>query len=73
VLRHLESANNSARTMEYHRTKDLLHVQQRLGHRSVSSTMLYTELVDFESEELISAAFEYVTGREDVKVYRKRK
>ena len=74
-------------TMEYHRTKDLLHVQQKLGHRSVLSTMLYTQLVDFESddyhvktaknlredEELISAGFEYVTEREDVKVYRKRK
>ena len=49
--------------------------------------MLYTQLVDFESddyhvktsrnlredEELISAGFEYVTEREDVKIYRKRK
>jgi integrase len=74
-------------TMEYHKTKDLLHVQQRLGHRSIMSTMLYTQLVNFESddyhvkiaknikedEELISAGFEYVTEREGAKIYRKRK
>jgi len=74
-------------TMEYHKTKDLLHVQQRLGHRSILSTMIYTQLVNFESdkyhvktaknvkedEELIAAGFEYVTDRHGVKIYRKRK
>jgi integrase len=74
-------------TMEYHKTKDILHVQQRLGHRSVLSTMRYTQLVNFESddyhvktahslkedEELISTGFEYVTERDGVKIYRKRK
>ncbi|MGD8544566.1 MAG: site-specific integrase [Candidatus Bathyarchaeota archaeon] len=74
-------------TMEYHRTKDLLHVQQKLGHRSILSTMIYTQLVNFESDnyhvkaaktikedkELIEAGFEYVTERDDVKIYRKRK
>jgi hypothetical protein len=49
--------------------------------------MRYTQLVDFESddyhvrtakslredEELISAGFEYVTERDGVKIYRKRK
>jgi len=73
--------------MEYHKTKDLLHVQQRLGHRSVLSTMIYTQLVNFESdqyhvkiakgikedEELIAAGFEYVTERDGIKIYRKRK
>ena len=65
----------------------LLYVQQRLGHRSVLSTMRYTQLVNFESddyhvktvqslkedEELISAGLEYVTERDGVKIYRKRK
>ncbi len=74
-------------TMEYHKTKDLLHVQQRLGHRSILSTMIYTQLVNFESdnyhvktaknvkedEELIAAGFEYVTERDGIKIYRKRK
>ncbi|MFW6111225.1 MAG: tyrosine-type recombinase/integrase [Thermoproteota archaeon] len=35
-------------TKEYHRTKDLLHVQRKLGQRSVLSTMVYTQLVNFE-------------------------
>ena len=74
-------------TMEYHRTKDPLYVQERLGHRSILSTMVYTHLVKFESDdyhvrvaktleedkELLEAGFEYVTEREDLKLYRKRK
>jgi len=28
-------------TMEYHKTKDIIHVQQRLGHRNIQSTMIY--------------------------------
>jgi integrase len=31
-------------TMEYHRTKDIIHVQQLLGHRDIKSTMLYIYL-----------------------------
>jgi len=72
--------------MECHKTKDILYVQQQLGHRSVLSTMRYQQLVNFESddyhvktaqslkedEELVSAGFEYVTER-GVKIYRKRK
>jgi len=30
--------------MEYHKTKDLLHVQQRLGHKNVKNTMIYITL-----------------------------
>jgi hypothetical protein len=58
-----------------------------LGHRKRQNTDFYTQLMNFESddyhvktaknlredEELISAGFEYVTEREYVKVYRKRK
>ena len=74
-------------TMEYHKTKDILHVQERLGHRSITSTLIYTHLVNFEAdeyhtatskslqedEELLKAGFEYVTERDEVKIYRKRK
>jgi len=73
--------------MEYHRTKDVLHVQERLGHRSITSTLIYMHLVNFEGdeyhtatakslaedEELLKAGFEYVTERDGVKIYRKRK
>jgi len=55
---------------------DILHAPQRLGRRSVYSTILHTRLVDFESddyhvrtskdlredEELISAGFEICHG-----------
>jgi integrase len=74
-------------TMEYHRTKDILHVQERLGHRSITSTLIYTHLVNFEGdeyhiataksleedEENLKAGFEYVTERDGIKIYRKRK
>lgn len=74
-------------TMEYHRTKDILHVQERLGHRSITNTLIYTHLVNFEGDEyhtatastlqgdeaLLKTGFEYVTDRDGVKIYRKRK
>lgn len=58
-----------------------------LGHRNIQATLLYTQLANFESndfhvrvannleedKELIEAGFEYVTEREGVKIYRKRK
>lgn len=74
-------------TMEYHKTKNILHVQERLGHRSITSTLIYTHLVNFEGDEyhtatskslkededILKAGFEYVTERDGVKIYRKRK
>nr|NIO36475.1 tyrosine-type recombinase/integrase [Candidatus Bathyarchaeota archaeon] len=38
-------------TMEYHRTKDILHVMQLLGHRNINNTLVYTQLVDFGDDE----------------------
>ncbi|MCW4046816.1 MAG: tyrosine-type recombinase/integrase [Candidatus Bathyarchaeota archaeon] len=38
ALRHLKG------TTEYHKTHDLLHVQNLLGHKSVKSTMIYINL-----------------------------
>jgi len=75
-------------TMEYHKTKDILHVMQLLGHRDINTTLLYTQLVSFESddyhsavakttekaEQLVEAGFEYVcTTPQDVMLFRKRK
>ena len=31
-------------TMEYHRTKDILHVQRQLGHKSIQNTLIYVDL-----------------------------
>ena len=31
-------------TMEYHKTKDIIHVQRVLGHRCIDSTMIYINL-----------------------------
>jgi integrase len=74
-------------TMEYHRTKDILHVMQLLGHRSIKNTLVYTHLVDFGGDEfvckaaknveeakvLVETGFDYVTDIDCMKLFRKRK
>jgi integrase len=81
TLRHFKA------TMEYHRTKDILHVMQILGHKSIRNTLVYTHLVDFENDEfvckvaktaqeasaLVEAGFDYVTDVDGLKLFRKRK
>jgi integrase len=47
TLRHFKA------TMEHHRTKDILHVMQMLGHRNIKNTLVYTHLVSFEGDEYI--------------------
>lgn len=74
--------------MEYHKTKDILRVKQKLGHKSINSTMIYTHLIEFEAEEytskiaknikeaqeLVDVGFEYVCDyHEEGKLFRKRK
>ncbi len=44
-------------TMEYHRTKDIIHVQQILGHRNINNTLIYITL----AEELFKGQQEYVS------------
>jgi integrase len=76
-------------SMEYHRTKVLMHVKERLGHRSILSTEIYTHLLNFESDEyhvkrastreeensLIEAGFEFIRydTTHNEAIYRKRK
>lgn len=74
-------------TMEYHKTRDILHVMQMLGHRNIKNTLLYTQLVDFKDDEyvarvassektvceLVEAGFEYVCDHNGSKIFRKRK
>jgi len=74
-------------TMLYQRTKDIVHVQRKMGHRSIKNTLIYIDLVDFENEEytskvahkpeeireLIEIGFEYVCQKGDLTFFRKRK
>ena len=74
--------------MEYHKTKDILHFLQTLGHRNIKNTMLYTQLVNFDASEeyvckiaktppeiqaLVEDGFEYTCDLKDMKFFRKRK
>jgi hypothetical protein len=74
--------------MLYHKTKDLLYVQQRLGHKNIRNTVPYTQLVSFEDGDkyhsataetveaackLVEVGFEYVCETNGVQVFRKRK
>ena len=72
-------------TTEYHKTKDIIHVKQLLGHKNINSTLMYTQLVEFESNEytsrvtksvegarrLVEAGFEFVCDLDDYKLFRK--
>lgn len=75
-------------TMEYHKTKDILHVKQVLGHKNIKNTLVYTHLIDFKAEEyttkvaedsdeacmLLEAGFEYVlTSPDGLMIFKKRK
>ena len=85
---HLHSFRHFRATFLYHQTKDLLYVQQILGHRSISNTVRYTRLVDWadsdqfvckvaksleEASKLIEVGFDYVTEMDGIKLFRKRK
>ena len=73
--------------MEYHKTKDILHVMQLLGHRNIKNTLIYTHLVNFKNDdyiakvahsekeacELIEAGFDFVCEFNENKLFRKRK
>ncbi len=75
-------------TMKYDQTKDILLVKQLLGHKKLETTMFYTQLVTInneeeytcrtatnikEDQELLEAGFQYITERDGLKLYRKRK
>jgi integrase len=73
---------------EYHKTKDILHVMQVLGHKNIKNTLLYTQLLTMEKDdsfvcktakepkeiqELIELGFEYVCDLDCTKFFKKRK
>lgn len=75
-------------TMEYHRTRDIKHVQHLLGHKNIMNTDVYTHYMELEDDEFISkiaktaeeasqlveAGFDYVcTASDGLMVFKKRK
>jgi integrase/predicted RNA-binding Zn-ribbon protein involved in translation (DUF1610 family) len=84
---HFHTLRHWKATMEYAKTKDILHVMKMLGHRNIQNTLLYTQLISFESDEyhsataktvqdaqkLIEAGFDYVCEFNEVKIFKKRK
>jgi integrase len=74
-------------TMEYHKTRDILHVMQMLGHKNINNTLVYTRLIDFKDDDylarvahneqevcqLIESGFEFVCDFNGNKIFRKRK
>ena len=83
---HFHSLRHWKATMEYHKTRDILHVKYLLGHKRIENTEIYAHLVEFENDEyhsataknldeakqLIETGFEYVMDMEGVKLFRKR-
>jgi hypothetical protein len=74
--------------MLYYHTKDILLVKQQLGHKKLETSLIYTQLVNFneedeyytgiaktvkEAEQLIANGFEYVTTFDNIMIFRKRK
>jgi len=76
-------------TMTYHKTKDILFVKQQMGHKKIETTLIYTQLLQFEQDnnytckvaqnaeqatQLIENVFEYIaTTPEGLMLFRKRK
>ena len=75
-------------TMTYHKTRDILFVKQQMGHRKIETTLIYTQLLQFDKDdnytckvaqnveqatELIENGFEYITEMDGLKLFRKRK
>ncbi|MCW3985672.1 MAG: hypothetical protein NWE91_04600 [Candidatus Bathyarchaeota archaeon] len=84
---HFHTFRHWKATMEYAKTKDTLHVMRLLDHKNINTTLLYTQLVVFKSDEyhtataqkveeaqkLAQAGFEYFDSLQGVHIYRKRK
>jgi integrase len=75
-------------TMEYAKTKDILHVKQQMGHKKIETTLIYTQLLNLNDDEwtckatnntkdataVVESGFEYVATTPDgLMLFRKRK
>jgi integrase len=84
---HLHTFRHFYATMLFAKTLNLPKVQQALGHKYLTNTQIYIQLVDFESDEydvqvaenleeakkLLEAGFDYITEMDGRKLFRKRK
>lgn len=84
---HFHTLRHWFATTQYYKTKNLVYVQQALGHKSILNTQLYIQLVSFDSDDynsavaqnieeaqkLVEAGFEFVCDFEGKKLFRKQK
>jgi integrase len=84
---HLHSFRHWKPTIEYAKTKGILHVMKLLGHRNTQNLLTYTQLVNFESNEshsavaktvdearkLVESGFSFVCDINGEKIFSKRK
>lgn len=90
ILRiHFHTLRHFRATTDYARTLDILRVQQKLGHKGIDSSMIYTHLIEFsnaeydvqrpksseEEDDLIEQGYQFVRfdEREKSPIYRRRK
>jgi len=84
----MRSLRNYAGAQLYNKTKDPIRVMRYLGHKKLETTMHYLRGIHLDEEEeytcrtasntkedteFIEAGFEYITERDGLKIYRKRK
>jgi site-specific recombinase XerC len=76
---------NRYATMEYHKTKKLVHVQQKLGHKSIITTTILTYLINFDADtyhsevaqtvkevrKRVEAGFKFVCDMDGYRLFRK--
>jgi len=75
-------------TMLYAKTRDILYVKQQMGHKSIDTTLIYTQLIHYNEEEqytcktattikeatnLLENGFTYIQEIDGIRIYRKRK
>jgi len=84
---HFHTFRHWKATTEYARTKDILYVMKVLGHKNIQNTLIYTQLINFESDQfhsatartieeaqkLVESGFSFVCDVEGFKLFRKPK
>jgi len=59
---HFHTLRHYFATKLYNETKELLHVKQKLGHKSINSTIVYTHIVEFDEE---SQNYHHATAKDE--------